>query len=128
MKYVKQMSIIGGITFAGELLKYFLPFPVPASVYGMVLLFLCLCTKLVKEEQIKETADFLLLIMPIMFIDPCVGMIENYGYISDSLWEFVCIVVITTIVIMVVTGLVTQSAIYLQRKKSGNNHEEDKVL
>lgn len=116
MKYVKQMAIIGGITFAGELLKFFLPFPVPDSVYGMILLFVCLCTKVVKEEQIKETADFLLLIMPVMFTGPCVGIIENYGYIADSLWQFALIVVLSTIIIMVVTGLVTQFAMKLQQK------------
>lgn len=116
MKYVKQMAIIGGITFAGELLKFFLPFPVPASVYGTILLFVCLCTKVVKEEQIKETADFLLLIMPVMFTGPCVGIIENYGYIADSLWQFALIVVLSTIIIMVVTGLVTQFAMKLQQK------------
>lgn len=116
MKYIKQMMIIGGITFAGELLKYFLPFPVPASVYGMVLLFICLCAGIVKEEQIKETADFLLLIMPVMFTGPCVGIMENYGYIADSLWQFVLIVVSTTIVIMVVTGLITQFALGKQKK------------
>ena len=34
MKYVKQIGIILGVTLAGEALSHFLPFPVPAGVYG----------------------------------------------------------------------------------------------
>ena len=77
--------IIGGITFAGELLHAWLPLPVPASVYGMILLFLCLCLKIIKEDQIRETADFLLLIMPVLFVGPGVGIIDNYMAVSDAI-------------------------------------------
>lgn len=60
MKYAYQVMIIGGISFAGEILNKLLPLPVPASVYGMVLLLVCLCTKVIKLDQIQETADFML--------------------------------------------------------------------
>ena len=116
MKYVKQIGIIGGITFAGELLNYLLPLPVPASVYGMILLFLALCIGVVKEEHIKETADFLLVLMPVMFTGPSVGVIENYASISQGLLGFVVIIVITTAAIMGVTGAVTQGAMRLCAK------------
>lgn len=121
MKYVKQIGIIGGITFAGELLNYLLPLPVPASVYGMILLFLALCMRFVKEEQIKETADFLLVLMPVMFTGPSVGVIENYASISQGLLGFAVIIVITTAAIMGVTGAVTQGAMRLcaKVKKTG---------
>lgn len=52
MKYAYQVMIIGGISLAGELLNYLLPLPVPASVYGMLLLLICLCTKVIKLDQI----------------------------------------------------------------------------
>lgn len=116
MKYVKQIGIIGGITFAGELLNCLLPLPVPASVYGMILLFLALCMRFVKEEQIKETADFLLVLMPVMFTGPSVGVIENYASISQGLLGFAVIIVITTAAIMGVTGAVTQGAMRLCAK------------
>ena len=73
-KYLRQILIIGGITFAGEMLHFLLPMPVPASVYGMALLFFCLCLHVVKEEQIAETAEWLLAVMPVMFIGPGVGI------------------------------------------------------
>lgn len=123
MKYVKQIGIIGGITFAGELLNYLLPLPVPASVYGMLLLFAGLCTGMVKEEQIRETADFLLILMPVMFTGPSVGVIENYASISQGLLGFAVIIIVTTAVIMGVTGAVTQGVMRLC-KKSVKKKEE----
>ncbi len=68
MKYAYQVMIIGGISLAGELLNYLLPLPVPASVYGMLLLLICLCTKVIKLDQIQETADFMLVAMPLVFV------------------------------------------------------------
>ena len=68
MKYVKQFMIIMLFSFLGELLHGLLPFPVPASIYGLILLFVALCIGMIKEEQIKETADFLVEIMQVLFI------------------------------------------------------------
>ena len=121
MKYLFQIMIIGGITFAGELLHAWLPLPVPASVYGMILLFLCLCLKIIKEDQIRETADFLLLIMPVLFVGPGVGIIDNYMAVSDAILPFIITVFVTTIIVMAVTGLVSQTLI--RWMGGGKNHE-----
>ena len=80
MKYAYQVMIIGGISLAGELLNYLLPLPVPASVYGMLLLLICLCTKVIKLDQIQETADFMLVAMPLVFVGP--GIFWTYERLS----------------------------------------------
>lgn len=108
MGYLFQFMIIGGITLIGELLHYFLPLPIPSSVYGMIILFVCLLTGIIKEEDIKETADFLLLIMPIMFVGPSVGVMENFNLLSSSLLPFIVIVLVSTCFIMIVTGMIAQ--------------------
>lgn len=74
MKLLYQFGVILGITFAGEIIHALLPFPIPASIYGLVLMLLCLCTKIVKLQQVKIAADFLIDIMPPMFIPAAVGM------------------------------------------------------
>ena len=56
MKYVKQFVIIIAISFIGEFLKYLLPLPVPASIYGMVLMFVALLTGILKLDDVKDTA------------------------------------------------------------------------
>lgn len=114
MKYIYQFMIILVVTFLGECLNVLLPLPIPSSVYGMVILFIGLCSGVIKESHIKETADFLLLIMPIMFIGPSVGVMQNFADLSTHWFTFITLVLISTIMIMVVTGLISQ---YLLNKK-----------
>ena len=73
IKYLKQLMLIMSVSFVGELLNRLLPFPVPGSVYGLVLMLICLLTGLIRLEQVEETADFLVKIMPVLFIGPCVS-------------------------------------------------------
>ena len=74
MKYVKQFGIILLISFAGEALNYLLPLPVPASIYGLVLMFLCLQLRVFRLEDVRDTALFLIEIMPLMFIPAATGL------------------------------------------------------
>ena len=75
MKYVQQFSIILLISVIGEILKTFLPLPVPASVYGLVIMLVALLTGILKLDQVKGAADFLVEIMPVMFVPAGAGLI-----------------------------------------------------
>ena len=119
MKYAYQVMIIGGISLAGELLNYLLPLPVPASVYGMLLLLICLCTKVIKLDQIQETADFMLVAMPLVFVGPGVALMESFGLMKDSLLG---ISVLSTMVVMVLTGLIAQILVRRKRDKEDEFH------
>ncbi|MGI6007449.1 MAG: CidA/LrgA family protein [Ruminococcus sp.] len=124
MKYLMQIMIIGGITFAGEMLHVLIPLPVPASVYGMVILFICLCLGAIKEEQIEDTAQWLLAIMPVMFIGPGVEIMEHYTKIADSLIPFAVVVLISTVLVMAATGLTVQGVMALKKKgKKGEKRD-----
>ncbi len=74
MKYLLQFGIIMAISFAGELLHDFLPLPVPASIYGILILFSLLRFKILHVAQIKETAMFLISIMAFLFLPAAVGL------------------------------------------------------
>lgn len=117
MKYMKQFSIIIGISFLGELLKVFLPFPIPASIYGLLLMFTALCTGVLKLEQVEGTADFLVEIMPLMFIPAGVGLMKEWDALAEIWLPFALTIVITTVVVMAVTGRVTQR---MMRRKHQN--------
>ena len=121
MKYAYQVMIIGGISFAGELLNRLLPPPVPASVYGMLLLLLCLCMKWIKLSQIQETADFLLVTMPLVFVAPGVALMESFGFLKDSILGIFVISMVTTVAVMVVVGWVVQ---LMTRNKQNRGGEE----
>ena len=116
MKHVQQFSIILLISVIGELLKTFLPLPVPASVYGLIIMLVALLTGILKLDQVKGAADFLVEIMPVMFVPAGVGLLNAWGVLQPIWVPVVMITVITTVIVMVVTGRVTQTVIEKDRK------------
>ena len=108
MKYIKQFLIILAISFAGEILSSLIPFPIPASIYGIVILFVGLVTKIIPYESVKETGHFLVEIMPVMFIPAAVGLLEAWGIIKESWFAYILLTLVTTILVMGVAGRVTQ--------------------
>ena len=124
MKYVKQFVIIIAISFIGEFLKYVLPLPVPASIYGMVLMFAALLTGVLKLDDVKDTAKFLIEIMPLMFIPAGVGLLESWGVLRPIVLKIAAITVVSTVVVMAVSGRVTQGVIRSQRKRNLSEAEE----
>lgn len=117
MKYIKQFALIVLMTFIGECLNFLIPLPVPASIYGMVLLFLCLQTGILKLSQVEETADLMLGVMPIFFISPTVSLMSSIGGIKDSLLGVFVVCIVSTAAVMVTTGLVAQFIIRRDKKE-----------
>lgn len=111
MKYVIQFMIIIGFSFVGEFLHYILPLPIPASIYGIVLLFAALELKILKVNDIREVSSFLIAVMPMMFIPAAVGLVNSWDIISSSLLKYIIVTFVTTFVVMGVSGLVTQFVI-----------------
>lgn len=108
MKFIYQFSIILSITFLGEVVYSIIPLPIPASIYGLLIMLFCLQTKIVKLEKVKETGGLLLDIMPLMFIPAGVGLLTVWQEVTDILLPLITIVILTTVIVMVVTGRITQ--------------------
>lgn len=79
MKFIRQFCIIIVISLLGEILKRLIPLPIPASIYGLVLLLAALQTGFIPLEAVRETSLFLVEIMPLMFIPAAVGLLESWG-------------------------------------------------
>ena len=117
---MKQFCIIMGISFLGELLKHFLPFPIPASIYGLALMLAALMSGIVQLKEVEAAGDFLIETMPMMFIPAGVGLMNEWDALSDIWLPFLVIIAVTTVVVMGVTGRVTQGIIRLdQKNKAG---------
>ena len=108
MKYLSQFCIILGFTFVGEALQRILPLPIPASVYGLVLLFAALCTGIVKLEQVKDVGSFLTSILPILFVSPAVNIVDDWGLIRDDLVPILLLLVGSTVVTFGISGRLAQ--------------------
>ena len=120
MKYLKQFLLIILFSFLGELCRYLIPYPIPASIYGMVLLFGALSLKIVKIENIREGGAFLTSCLPILFVAPAVNLMDCWDQIRAN-WLGVCvIVVVSTLVTFGVAGMVTQ--LLINRRKEDTGH------
>ena len=118
MKYVFQFARIMGFCLAGELLHGLLPLPIPAGIYGLVLLAAALLTGIVKIEQVKQTGDFLSSLFPLLFIPTVAGVMEEWDLISTNLIPILIALVPVTWAVMAAAGKVTQT-IMDRRERNG---------
>lgn len=121
MKYLKQFLIILAISFIGEILKYIVPLPIPASIYGMVIMFICLQIKILKLDDVKSVGKFLIEIMPVMFIPAGVGLMSSWGTLKPVLVPVSVITVVVIITVMLASGWVSQLIIRRDKKKETEN-------
>lgn len=125
MKYVKQFGIILAFSFIGEICNFFIPLPIPASIYGLVFLFIALNVKWISLESVKDTGKFLIEIMPIMFIPAAVGLLDSWKVLKPICVQFIVITLITTILVMGITGRITQFSIRKEQKKEKKEGKEN---
>lgn len=122
MKFIKQLSVILTISLIAELMEYLIPLPIAASMYGLVLMLVGLITKIIPLEKVEGAADFLVEIMPIMFIPPTVGIMTSVEALKEMLVPLCVISVVSTVLIMAVTGRVSQGII--RRNDGQRKHAE----
>ena len=117
MKYLYQFTIIIAISLIGELLSHVIPFPAPASVWGILLLFILLATKRLKLSSIDETATFLLTIMGVVFVVPAVGVYDVILEYRAVFLMILLIIIVSTITTMICTALFAQILIKIVEKR-----------
>lgn len=118
--YLKQSALIFGFSLLGEALNRLIPLPIPAAVYGLVLLFAALCLKLVKVEQISKVSDFLLTILPILFVSPAVNLLESWNILAPQVIPIALLVVSSTILVFAIAGVISQ--LFCGKEKADGNH------
>ena len=120
MKYLRQFGIILAVTCVGEIMKYFIPLPIPGSIYGLILMFVLLLLRVIKVEHVKETGEFLIEIMPLMFIPAGVGLIDSWGELRPILLPVIVLLLVSTVLVMGVSGQVTQQMMHHGKKEDKN--------
>lgn len=119
MQYLFQSGRILAFCFAGEVLHAVLPLPVPASVYGLLLLLLALCSGIVRPEQVRETGLFLTGIFPLLFVPAAAGVMELWAELGAMLLPAVIAIVPITVLVFAAAGRTTQALI--RRKEKTQN-------
>lgn len=127
MKLLTQIAFLFGVCLLGEAISVILPFAFPATVISMIILFILLCSKLVKTDHIRTSADFLQKNMAMFLIPPGVGIISSLELLKKNLLPFLLIVLITTILTFAAAAYTVQGVIWLQNKLTRKKKQEESV-
>lgn len=119
VKYIFQFARITAFCLAGEVLAVVLPLPIPASVYGLLLMVAALKTGVLKLDQVRETGLFLTGIFPLLFVPAAAGVMELGSQLIDLLLPAVLAIVPITALVMAVTGMVAQKCAGGKEHKNG---------
>ena len=116
VKYIFQFARITAFCLAGEVLA---AVPIPASVYGLLLLVAALKFGVLKLDQVRETGLFLTGIFPLLFVPAAAGVMELGSQLIDLLLPAVLAIVPITALVMAVTGMVAQKCAGGKEHKNG---------
>lgn len=122
MKYIKQLCLITLFSFLGELCRYLIPFPIPASIYGMVLMAAALGLKLFRPEDVHDAGSFLTSLLPVLFVVPLVNLMDCWSQLRDNLVPLLIIIVVSTVIVFGVSGVVTQLLMNATKKKGESDN------
>ena len=119
MKYFRQILVLLLFTTLSELLHCLIPAPIPASIYGMVLVFAALSLKIIRVEAISDVGSFLVSILPVLIVAPLASLMDYWGAIKDDLLPIFLIIFASTVIVFALSGWVTQ----LLMKKGGKKDD-----
>ena len=118
---IRQFAILFGCLALGELLIYFTGIPLPSSIVGMLLLTLSLQLRVIRLEWVQTLADFLVANIGFFFVPPGVAIMCHFKLIKAEWLPIVVASVISTVLVLAVTGWVHQ----LYGKATHSDFEED---
>ena len=122
-KYIFQFARILAFCFLGEVLHAVLPLPVPASVYGLVLLLAALNFGFVKLDDVKEVGIYLTGIFPLLFVPAAAGVMELWAEMGSMLLPIVIAIIPVTVLVLVSAGRTTQALTSRRAAKKEAEHD-----
>lgn len=121
MRLLLQLALILSVCFIGDFFHRVCGFPLPSNITAMLILFLLLCTKIVKVDQIAEMSHFFLKRLPFFFLPPSIGILAIYGILKGNILVLILLCIVATIFTMAVTGKVTEFLV--ERFEKRKRHE-----
>lgn len=108
LEYLLQFLVILAVSLLGELLNRVVPLPIPASIYGMLILFVALCTGVIKLSYVKGAGKLLIFIMPLLFLPAAVGLVDSWAVMQGFIVAIIVTVAVSTVLVAAAAGRVTQ--------------------
>lgn len=113
-----QVLFLHVFLFLGIMLKHIIPSPIPASMYGLLLLFLALLFHIVKLEWVEKGAGWLMAELLLFFVPSAVGIVNYQQIISLQGLEIVVLITVSTIIVMGLTALTADKIAVRKRRRS----------
>lgn len=117
MKLFREALIVFGIYLIGEVIVALTHIPIPGNIIGLLLLFIGLCTKIIKVSQVETLTNFFLDHLAFFFLPAGVSLMNSLGIIKASILQIIIVCVITTAITIASTGLIVQFIVNLLNKK-----------
>ncbi|MGE6658034.1 antiholin-like murein hydrolase modulator LrgA [Bacillus altitudinis] len=114
--FLSQAFIFATVMFVSNLISMYLPIPMPASVIGLVLLFILLTTKIVKLEQVEQLGSSLTGLISFLFVPSGISVIQSLGVMQEVGVQVVGVIIIATIMLLAATGLFSQLLMQLSER------------
>lgn len=117
MKLLREATIIIGLYFIGDFISKTIITFIPGNIIGMLILLLLLSLKVIKLEAIENVAKFLLDNLAFFFIPAGVGLLTAVDVLKGNAIKIVLVCIISTFIVMGVTGITVQGLINRRNKK-----------
>ncbi|KIL26212.1 antiholin-like murein hydrolase modulator LrgA [Bacillus altitudinis] len=124
--FLSQAFIFATVMFVSNLISMYLPIPMPASVIGLVLLFILLTTKIVKLEQVEQLGSSLTGLISFLFVPSGISVIQSLGVMQEVGVQVVGVIIIATIMLLAATGLFSQLLMQLSERPQRQKTKESK--
>ncbi|MEH2920261.1 CidA/LrgA family protein [Samsonia erythrinae] len=107
-QYLRAFALIYLCLLAGNAVSALLPFSLPGSIIGMLILFVLLASQILPAQWVKPGCRLLIRHMALLFVPIGVGIMNYYDLVSQQLGPIVVSCAISTLIVMLAVGFSTQ--------------------
>ncbi|HIH0081456.1 TPA: antiholin-like murein hydrolase modulator LrgA [Staphylococcus aureus] len=118
--FFHQVIVIALVLFVSKIIESFMPIPMPASVIGLVLLFVLLCTGAVNLGEVEKVGTTLTNNIGLLFVPAGISVVNSLGVISQAPFLIIGLIIVSTILLLICTGYVTQIIMKVTSRSKGD--------
>ncbi|HDB3082760.1 TPA: antiholin-like murein hydrolase modulator LrgA [Staphylococcus aureus] len=118
--FFHQVIVIALVLFVSKIIESFMPIPMPASVIGLVLLFVLFCTGAVKLGEVEKVGTTLTNNIGLLFVPAGISVVNSLGVISQAPFLIIGLIIVSTILLLICTGYVTQIIMKVTSRSKGD--------
>ncbi|MEC2306912.1 antiholin-like murein hydrolase modulator LrgA [Bacillus atrophaeus] len=125
--FLTQAFIFAAIMLVSNMIAAIVPIPIPASVVGLVLLFLLLCLNIIKLEQVETLGTSLTSLIGFLFVPSGISVMNSLGVMQHYGLQIVLVILLATIILLAATGLFSQFIIR-GKQTAADKQEKEKTV